>query len=297
MRLVVKKADSIINELQFGSGPVNIGRHADSQVFLPDKTVSRYHAVIYSTQDGEWIVEDLDSVNKTFLNGKTIHKSSIKSGDILRIVDFIIEINIEDETIAGEPVNLDDTLTTAVEDSGDTQSKDPHEPKIIVRRTDSGRAPDIKLPVSRTSAFAQATEAICKANDLEGVLKVLLSIALRQFKASNSWAALRNTPDGPMQVHAGKTIDGRTVSLEQLRLSDKISQTIEKQQFLLVPRIPAKRDEKPINSALIAPIAGQGGCFGVLYIDNDMAHERYDISDLDYLMLLAIHTSTIVENF
>jgi pSer/pThr/pTyr-binding forkhead associated (FHA) protein len=297
MRLVVKKADSVINELQFGSGPVNIGRHADSQVFLPDKTVSRYHAVLYSTQDGEWMVEDLDSVNKTFLNGKPVHKSGIKSGDTLRIVDFTIEINLEDETITGEPVNLDDTLTTAVDDSGDTQPKDPHEPKIIVRRTDSGRAPDIKLPVSRTAAFAQATEAICKADGLEGVLKVLLNIAAKQFNAFHAWAALRNTPSGPMQVHAGRSRDGRTISLEQLRLSDKINQTIDKQQFLLIPRIPPKRDEQPMNSAMIAPIAGQGGCFGVIYIDNDMAHQRYDISDLDYLMLIAIHTSTIVENF
>jgi len=297
MRLVVKKADSVINELQFGSGPVNIGRHADSQVFLPDKTVSRYHAVLYSTQEGEWMVEDLDSVNKTFLNGKPVHKSGVKSGDILRIVDFTIEINIEDETIAGEPINLDDTLTTAVEDSGDTATKDPHEPKVIIRRTDSGRAPDIKLPVSRTAAFAQAAEAICKANSLEGVLKVLLVIAARQFKAYHAWAALRNTPSGPMQVHAGKSKDGKTVSLDKLRLRDKIEQTIDKQQYLLIPRIPPKQYEEPIKSALIAPVTGEGGCFGVIYIDNDMAHERYDISDLDYLMLIAIHTSTIVENF
>jgi pSer/pThr/pTyr-binding forkhead associated (FHA) protein len=297
MRLVVKKADSVINELQFGSGPVNIGRHADSQVFLPDKSVSRYHAVLYSTQEGDWIVEDLDSVNKTFLNGKPVHKSAIQSGDVLRIVDFTIEINIEDETIAGEPINLDDTLTTAVEDSGDTATKDPHEPKVIVRRTDSGRAPDIKLPINRTVSFAQATEAICRANSLEEVLKVLLTIAARQFKAYHTWAALRNTSSGPMQVHAGKSKDGKAVSLETLRLRDKIEQTIDKQQYLLIPRIPPKQYEESIKSAMIAPIAGAGGCFGVIYIDNDMAHERYDISDLDYLMLIAIHTSTIVENF
>jgi pSer/pThr/pTyr-binding forkhead associated (FHA) protein len=297
MRLVVKKADTVINELQFGSGPVNIGRHADSQVFLPDKTVSRYHAVLYSTQEGGWIIEDLDSLNKTFLNGKPVHKSGIKSGDAIRIVDFIIEINLEDETIAGEPINLDDTLTTAVDDAGETQSRDPFEPKIIVRRTDSGRAPDIKLPVSRTTAFAQATEAICKANTLEDVLKVLLTVATKQFNAFHVWAALRNAPTGPVQVHAGKAKDGTAVTLEKLRLRDRINQAIDTGQFMLAPRIPAKQGGPPINSALIAPIAGQGGCFGVIYIDNDTAHQRYDISDLDYLMLLAIHTSTIVENF
>jgi hypothetical protein len=34
-----------------------------------------------------------------------------------------------------------------------------------------------------------------------------------------------------------------------------------------------------------------------LYVDNAMDHEHYSLSDLDYLMLLAIHTAAIVENF
>ena len=34
MRLVVKRNDQIVNEFQFDRGPVYIGRHAHSQVFL-----------------------------------------------------------------------------------------------------------------------------------------------------------------------------------------------------------------------------------------------------------------------
>jgi len=297
MRLVIRKGDIVINELQFGSGPINIGRHADSQVFLADKTVSRYHAVLYNTQDGEWIIEDLDSANKTYLNDKPIHKAPVKSNDTIRIVDFTIEINLADETIAGQPVNLDDTLTTAIDDIVDAKPKDPLDPKVVVRRTDTGRAPDITLPVTRTVSFAQATEAICKTNSLDSLIKVLLVIAAKQFNAKHAWAALRSSPGGPMIAHAGRSMRGTTVSLDSLRLKDKITQAIDKEQFLLIPRIPPKQGEESINSAMIAPIAGEGGCFGVLYLDNDPSHERYDISDLDYLMLLAIHTSTIVENF
>ena len=52
-----------------------------------------------------------------------------------------------------------------------------------------------------------------------------------------------------------------------------------------------------IRSAMIAPIVDPTGCFGVLYIDNSMDHGHYDLSDLDYLMLVAIHTAAIIENF
>jgi hypothetical protein len=39
------------------------------------------------------------------------------------------------------------------------------------------------------------------------------------------------------------------------------------------------------------------GCCGVLYVDNSIDQDYYGLSDLDYLMLLAIHTAAVVENF
>ena len=55
--------------------------------------------------------------------------------------------------------------------------------------------------------------------------------------------------------------------------------------------------EQGIRSAIIAPVVGPDGAFGVLYIDNAMNREYYTLSDLDYSMLLAIHTAAIVKNF
>ena len=63
MHLVVKKNGGIINEFRFDRGPIYLGRHAHSQILLPDLTVSRQHAAIFNTQDGKWMVEDMDSAN------------------------------------------------------------------------------------------------------------------------------------------------------------------------------------------------------------------------------------------
>lgn len=298
MRLVVKKGGSLVNEFQFTKGPIYIGRHADSQIFLPDRVVSRHHAVIFSTQDGKWMVEDLDSTNKTSLNDDPIHKTEIKTGDCLRIIDFTIEINLEDDTIADKPINLEDTLTTTPDRLDDTRITSPLEPQVIVRRIDSEHAPDIKLPAKRAKDFMRATDAICKADTLDEVLSALLNIATKQFISYHTWCALRNQPTGQMTCHAGKHRDGSTVQLSEIKLNEKITQAVEKEQFLLLQRIrPTQREKQIIHSAMIAPITGQAGCFGVLYIDNDMSHEHYSLSDLDYLMLLAIHTAVIIENF
>ena len=45
MRLVIRRESSLINDLRFDHGPIYIGSHRKSQVFLPDRGVSRQHAV------------------------------------------------------------------------------------------------------------------------------------------------------------------------------------------------------------------------------------------------------------
>jgi len=295
MRLIVKRNGQTVNEFRFDKGPVYIGRHAHSQVFLPDRAVSRQHAAIFITEDGKWVVEDLDSANKTYLNDKEIHKAEIKTGDSIRIADFTIEIDLEADTNAGEPIHLEDTLVAASQKSTPTPTASARE--IIVRKPDIERAPDIRLPAKRVKDFLQATETICKANGLDDVLKTLLSITLRQFGGYHSWCALRNLPSGSMTCHAGKSRDGSAVELGDIKLHKKITQAVDKKEFLLVPRVSSPAKEEKIRSAMIAPIIDPTGCFGVLYIDNAMDNEHYSLSDLDYLMLLAIHTAAIIENF
>jgi len=295
MRLVVKQNGRTVNEFRFERGPIYIGRHAHSQVFLPDRAVSRQHAAIFTTQEGKWVVEDLDSANKTYLNDQAIHKAEIKTGDCLGIADYTIEIHLEADTDTDQPIHLEDTLVSQFPKLTPASAESARE--VIVRRPDLQQGPDIKLPAKRVRDFMQATETICKANGPDEVLKALLTITLRHFSAYHAWCALRSQPDGPMTSHAGKSRDGHAVELSQIKVRERITQAIDKKEFVLVPRVSAPTDEEQIRSALIAPIIDPTGCFGVLYVDNAMDREHYSLSDLDYMMLLAIHTAAIMENF
>jgi pSer/pThr/pTyr-binding forkhead associated (FHA) protein len=88
--------------------------------------VSRRHAAIFATHEGKWVVEDLDSANKTFLNGKEIHKAEIKTGDGLRVGSFLIEISLEGDADVTESIHLEDTIL-------------PHAPKTSPAATGSPR--------------------------------------------------------------------------------------------------------------------------------------------------------------
>jgi pSer/pThr/pTyr-binding forkhead associated (FHA) protein len=61
-----------------------IGRSPDCEIFLDDVTVSRKHAVLVR-RNGAFFVEDLGSLNGTFLNRRRIESGELEDGDELQI--------------------------------------------------------------------------------------------------------------------------------------------------------------------------------------------------------------------
>ncbi|MEJ2701859.1 MAG: FHA domain-containing protein [Sedimentisphaerales bacterium] len=291
MRIVVKQKDGNSKEFQFAQGPISIGRGANSHIFLPDKAVSRQHAVIHSTDDGRWTVEDMGSSNRTFLNDKEVNKAEVKHGDCLRITDFLIEIILEEDALKEMPTQPEDTLQLEA-----ALATPKHE--TVVRRPDAQHAPAMRLAAGRLTDFSKATERVFEAGTLDELLLTLLDLTMEQFNAYHVWCALRTAPDGPMICHAGKRRDGSTVQLDELQLSEKVTQAVEKGQYFVLPRVSAQMEAKDrIRSAMVAAITRSTGCFGVMYVDNAMIHEHYSLSDLDYLMLIAMHTASILKRF
>jgi len=287
MRLVVKQGKHVINKFQCTQGPVYIGRHSQSQIFLPDAAVSRQHAVLFATGEGKWMIEDLNSANQTYLNGKPVHEAPLDTGDCIRIADFTIEVDFEEGATSDSRIHLDDTLTGV-----------RREPQVIKRDPDAQRAPNIRLRAGRAADFIRATEAVCQANGPEEVLDALLDVLSEQFAANRIWCMLRNDPDGPPMAEGGRAADGRALTLADIGLKDVVVRHAqEKREFLLLPQAPAQGDQKIARSVMIAPVVGAAGCFGLLYVDNDVDCEPYTPSDLDYLMLIAIHLAAALENF
>lgn len=75
---------------------VSIGREPSSDIFLDDITVSRKHAKL--KKKSAYIVEDLNSLNGTYLNAESVTKSSLKNGDELQVGKFRLTFFIANET-------------------------------------------------------------------------------------------------------------------------------------------------------------------------------------------------------
>jgi hypothetical protein len=69
-----------------------IGRHRGCDVQLPASTVSRRHARLVF-RDGGWIVQDLELLNGTFVNGVPVGRCRLRPGDCLSVADQPLRVD------------------------------------------------------------------------------------------------------------------------------------------------------------------------------------------------------------
>lgn len=91
LSLVVEEGGEIIAHFGLSESPIVIGRIRDSDIRLESPMVSRRHARIFK-QDDKAVVEDLDSNNGTFINGKRVKSAMVEVGGEIRIGPFSLKV-------------------------------------------------------------------------------------------------------------------------------------------------------------------------------------------------------------
>ena len=61
-----------------------IGRHPDCDVSIPSQYVSRFHAEIFF-ENGSWWIQDLDSQNGIFIDGKKTQRGQLPHQSLLQL--------------------------------------------------------------------------------------------------------------------------------------------------------------------------------------------------------------------
>ena len=72
---------------QYAAGPTaTIGRLPDNTILVDSPGVSGHHACVFGT-DGQYIIEDLQSTNGTFVNGVRVSRHALQHGDVVKVGD------------------------------------------------------------------------------------------------------------------------------------------------------------------------------------------------------------------
>lgn len=83
--LVIRSGGGRVGEsFALGGDRLTIGRRPDADIFLDDVTVSRDHAMLVHRSD-EWFLDDLGSLNGTYINRQRIDSQRLDDGDELQV--------------------------------------------------------------------------------------------------------------------------------------------------------------------------------------------------------------------
>jgi pSer/pThr/pTyr-binding forkhead associated (FHA) protein len=86
--------DQVLKEVSLTQAATTIGRLPDNSVQIDNLAVSGHHAKISWNQD-HYVVEDLGSLNGTFINNERVAKAKLKHGDQIKIGKHLVEFKHE----------------------------------------------------------------------------------------------------------------------------------------------------------------------------------------------------------
>ncbi len=92
--LSLKFQERVLRHVVLAKGVVTIGRQPDNLLPIDNPAVSGYHAKIYF-EGGNYIVEDNESFNGTYVNNRRIGKVTLTDGDVVLIGKHTLLFQIE----------------------------------------------------------------------------------------------------------------------------------------------------------------------------------------------------------
>ncbi len=279
-----------------------LGRSPECDIQVEDYAVSRKHAVLH-LQDNQFLVEDLKSRNKTYLNDIALGdgKHQLRNGDKIGICDVVFHFyqdfgdSLDDSSMAsGLSVLFGDS--EPVGGSTIMSKLDVHSSGGQVQLTAS---PQVTL-----NALIEITQSLGKALALDEVLPTVLDSLFKIFVQADRafiglldehgtlvprWSKARRD-DSDETIRISRTIVNHVMDLRQAVLS---ADAASDQQFDASQSIA----DFHIRSMMCAPLfATDGSVLGVLQVDTVERNKQFKQEDLEVLASVASQAGIAIDN-
>ena len=279
-----------------------LGRSPECDIQVEDYAVSRKHAVLH-LQDNQFLVEDLKSRNKTYLNDIALDdgKHQLRNGDKIGICDVVFHFyqdfgdSLDDSSMAsGLSVLFGDN--EPVGGSTIMSKLDVHSSGGQVQLTAS---PQVTL-----NALIEITQSLGKALALDEVLPTVLDSLFKIFVQADRafiglldehgtlvprWSKARRD-DSDETIRISRTIVNHVMDLRQAVLS---ADAASDQQFDASQSIA----DFHIRSMMCAPLfATDGSVLGVLQVDTVERNKQFKQEDLEVLASVASQAGIAIDN-
>lgn len=174
-KMIVSIEGVVVREVRLSKDRTTLGRRPYNDVVFDNLAVSGEHAVV-SVSDGEYAIEDLNSTNGTYVNGRAVTRHVLRHGDAIEIGKYRVKFyqdNRED----------DHERVTVVDDGAALFGNEPkeHGRLLVLNGNAAGKAVTLTKPSTTIGKPSQAVIAIARQSHghsvsfVEGVSAVTLN--------------------------------------------------------------------------------------------------------------------------
>ncbi len=160
-KVIVSIGEVVIKEVQLAKDRTTVGRRPYNDIVIDNLAVSGEHAVIQMS-GSEVVLDDLNSTNGTYVNGKPIKKQVLQNGDDIEVgkykIKFVSDHMVEQaaKTVVPKPPSADAAAEQASPVAATIK---------VLSGTSAGREVRLTKVVTTIGKPAVAVAAISKRHD------------------------------------------------------------------------------------------------------------------------------------
>jgi Nif-specific regulatory protein len=265
----------------------SIGRESANRLCISDPSVSRRHSVIKRVGE-QFKINDLESLNGTFVNDVPVKERTLEHGDRLRIGDYLFLFLLEEGEAA--PLSSRVLLDEGVHASGAT---------IQLRVADA-----FHLMARDLSVLMKISTTINSIRGLEELQRQLLELIFEVVPAQRG-AILLVEEDGGEEFASVFGLDRRLGPNPAIRISRTIAQQVVTEGVALLSNdvqdnesfeTPESLIVSQIRALLCVPVVLLERVLGAIYLDTSLLTDRFDNDHLQLVTAIAGIAAVALEN-
>lgn len=286
-----------------------VGRLPYCDIVLAQKNVSRQHTRIVRSGSA-YSVEDMNSTNGTFLNGKRVRqRTPLKDQDLIRIynVSMLFREMVDHGGPEGKPGKPETVEMGAPGTKTATDQTRPERPDKVTGAV-APQARNVGVNVyEKLKTVLDINRALGSTLDIDEVLPKILDGLFTVFPQSDrAYVLFPDAETGQLEVKAQKQKEEGTLASSSLGpISHTVANRVMSQADAILSADGIDDDEFdisesvldfPIRSMMCAPLLGpMQKPLGIIYVDTNDPYEHFHEDDLEVLISVAATAGQALE--